>query len=403
MPEAQAGAAGAGQTEGGIEDPSALPFEEDCFVLPAAIEEDRVLEKRNVRPGAPDYCVEPFRALRVEATLVIEPGVMIEVQQRSAIAVQNGGSLTARGTADRPIVFTGRSDGPGAWPGIHFLTASSENVLEHVIVEHAGGDTVFEPTSVAVGASTGASGSVAISNTVLRDGGGIGIVVYNGLLPGFVHNTITGHAAAPFVGTLPAAGQLDATSSFTGNAQSFIGITASTSVNVKIPSTDVTLAALGLPYRVGHHGIASGSQLELRSKLTVLPGVRLEFEQSAGVVVEQTGSLEAVGTRESPIVFDAANESSGGWRGMGVISTSKYNRLEFVEVRNGGSPNRLCCGFNKSANIVIGDIVDVPGTISLRDVTIAGSAGYGIYIHKSGRLSSERVRFESNEREDLAP
>jgi hypothetical protein len=84
------------------------------------------------------------------ATLTIEPGVTMKFEANRSLEVQHytgdepaGAALVAKGTADKPIVFTSASatPAPGDWVGISFGGAlDPSNRLDHVRVEYAGGD-----------------------------------------------------------------------------------------------------------------------------------------------------------------------------------------------------------------------------------------------------------------------
>jgi len=75
-------------------------------------------------------------------TLTIEPGTTLVFEQDARLTVwSDTGALYAVGTASAPIVFTGLSAQPGYWCGLYFHdTHSTDNRLEHVIVEYGGGD-----------------------------------------------------------------------------------------------------------------------------------------------------------------------------------------------------------------------------------------------------------------------
>jgi hypothetical protein len=82
----------------------------------------------------------PYRVYKhiiIEGAVSIEPGARFEFSDLGGIWV--GGSLTAEGTADAPIVFEGVEPMAGAWRGIYFRrTTSDANRLAHVEVHHAG-------------------------------------------------------------------------------------------------------------------------------------------------------------------------------------------------------------------------------------------------------------------------
>lgn len=92
----------------------------------------------------------------IHAHVTIEPGAELRFNQGSGLWVGDNGSLTAEGTAAKPIVFTGTEKAPGFWDGIGFNTRSPENILRHCIVTYAGeqdgathGDIGLNPQSMA--------------------------------------------------------------------------------------------------------------------------------------------------------------------------------------------------------------------------------------------------------------
>ncbi len=80
--------------------------------------------------------------LNLTDKLDIDPGVTMIMDAGSAIRVNNGGALSANGTAAQPIVFTGQEPTPGYWDGILFsFSPTVNNRLDHVVVEYGGGGT----------------------------------------------------------------------------------------------------------------------------------------------------------------------------------------------------------------------------------------------------------------------
>jgi hypothetical protein len=74
------------------------------------------------------------------ATLTIEPGATLKFEADKYLWVRYG-KIVAKGTEDKPIVFTSANSSPGAgdWEGIVFETQTmAGNVFDHVTVEYAG-------------------------------------------------------------------------------------------------------------------------------------------------------------------------------------------------------------------------------------------------------------------------
>lgn len=99
---------------------------------------DTVWEARN----AP-YLIDG--ALYVEgATFVPAPGVQIVFAEGSGMVVSEGGTLYALGTAQYPVVFTGKEPVAGYWDSLVFTDASPNSRLEHTYVSYGGGGTIYE-------------------------------------------------------------------------------------------------------------------------------------------------------------------------------------------------------------------------------------------------------------------
>lgn len=78
-----------------------------------------------------------------DCNLTLQPGVKMEFTENGYIYVDNG-SLTAEGTPEKTITFSGQLKIPGSWGGIAYLfTSSSRNKLNYVTIENAGG-SVYE-------------------------------------------------------------------------------------------------------------------------------------------------------------------------------------------------------------------------------------------------------------------
>ncbi|MBF6608819.1 MAG: hypothetical protein ITG00_08790, partial [Flavobacterium sp.] len=80
--------------------------------------EDRILTDNP--NAAVDYIIDCV--MRVSADIIIEPGVVIEFGQNAGIEIDDFNvpyaSLSAEGTAAKPIVFRGAVSGAGYWRGL---------------------------------------------------------------------------------------------------------------------------------------------------------------------------------------------------------------------------------------------------------------------------------------------
>jgi len=94
-----------------------------------------------------DTLFEAGCSVAVETTIVLEKGATLRIGEGVRLSFGKGahlevfdGVLVARGTAERPVVFTAASASPkaGDWGGLVFFSPTKGSVLEHTIVEYAG-------------------------------------------------------------------------------------------------------------------------------------------------------------------------------------------------------------------------------------------------------------------------
>ena len=110
-------------------------------------------------------------ALYVKAALTLEPGVKIIAKDGTSIDIDDGGSLTAIGTAAKPIIFTSTRQVAGAWQGIEFYQSSSKNnKFDYTQILYAGSGAAAVKID---GAFRGSYAS--ISNTRIQYSDGYGI------------------------------------------------------------------------------------------------------------------------------------------------------------------------------------------------------------------------------------
>ncbi|HET9327894.1 MAG TPA: right-handed parallel beta-helix repeat-containing protein [Candidatus Eisenbacteria bacterium] len=126
--------------------------------------------------------------------------------------------------------------------------------------------------------------------------------------------------------------------------------------------------------------------------LTVEPGATLKFEAGAGVTVghpngSSTGSLMAVGTAGSPIVFTSVNGAPGGWLGIVFPGSSTASQMSYCVIENGGG-NYFGQYFN----------IKSVGTSqpALSNCVIRNSAGWGIFRQASGTVTASSCAFVCN-------
>ena len=102
------------------------------------ISANTTLINRISNPALPDYIASSN--VSVNATLTIEPGVLIAFAENVSLNIVNGNTaIVANGTSTEPITFTSQGKTNGLlWKGIYVASGSALNSFDHVIVEYAG-------------------------------------------------------------------------------------------------------------------------------------------------------------------------------------------------------------------------------------------------------------------------
>ena len=327
-----------------------------------------------------DCDVVVTKVLTVSAALTIEPGAKVCFQPDTGLVVSETGSLTAAGTAEAPILMAGTVATAGSWKGINVVSNNPANRFTHVTFQHAGaaeslccgvflgGEDV--QGALILGDKTEAS-QAAVEDCLFKDVGAHGLFLFPAArLASFARNRFEGVAKAPVALPLEAAGALDVASSYAGPVR-----VLATGNALEVP---VTLKALPVAWGMSL-GVADKT-FQVRSKLAVEAGARLEFEAKGGLVVEEVGSLEVKGSAASRVVITGKVQTPGYWKGLGLLSLT--NSLAYADVEYGGNADGLCCGFflngaDARANLVIGDYVTA-AAVTLSNVSSTHGGGSGL-------------------------
>ena len=114
----------------------------------------------------------------IYAPQTIEAGATLEFQANGGMRIAPQGALTAVGTADKPIVFTGEQKTAGYWQGIHF-SQSNNNVLDFVKVEF-GGSRLSYLANISLNGTPTLPSKANITNCTIQNSQHYGIWVHTG-------------------------------------------------------------------------------------------------------------------------------------------------------------------------------------------------------------------------------
>lgn len=333
--------------------------------------------------GTRRWAALPFRIENrffVAGDLTIDPGATLQFAQDTSLHVEAGGTLTAKGTTERPIKFAGAADTKGFWQGIQIKSggigtpATIGATFDHCEISDAGGTNwTGAPDSKASLFMNDASGA-AITNTTFRNSAHYGLWAgEKARLPGFASNTFTGNARVMVVHP-DRVGELGDGNALTSNDEDTVRVTFS---NVDKLSTDATWKDQGVPYTVTN-------RFSVEAALAIDAGVVLRFSQDNGMIIDEKGSLTANGTAAKPVRFAGQNEvATGYWQGIQFQSNSPKNVLSHTTVAHAGAK-----GWNGGAQSDAAIFVADNASVSLSSVTLGPGGGYGIHLAGAGSAVS---------------
>lgn len=335
--------------------------------LDANITAKTVLINRISNPDFPDYVVS--KDIAVSAELTINPGVVIAFARDTKFVINdNGGSLIAKGEADKKIRFEGREKTKGFWAGLQINSASGANVMEYVEITHAGAKTFTGTIRGGMGLVGGSKAQMAIRNCTFAANNGFGLYIGKGAsLLGFANNTFKENSEAGILLDANNVKSLDENSVFTGgNGRNVVEIYSS--MLDGNTSSEIRWAVFKdkTPYRISESmGVNSGWK--------IMPGTILEFGRDVTLRIDN-GYLDATGTKDNKVVFRGADPTNGYWRGIIFYSNSLKNVIEYADVSGGGSAVIVS---GAKANIAI---YGTGSRMTIKNSTISNSAGYGVCI-----------------------
>ncbi|UCF32797.1 MAG: hypothetical protein JSV78_10735, partial [Phycisphaerales bacterium] len=324
-----------------------------CETIGGSINTDTVLD-------AACYIVES--SVRVtEATLTIQPGTVLRFQQGKEMTIGSTGKLVAVGTATEPILFTGEEPIRGYWGGFRFDQSNSmQNEMRYVTIEYGGG---YWDANLVLSGSSSSPARVKIANCTLRESETDGLYANEySVIDEFASNVITANGQGAAYMAANVVGYFDDTSSYAGNDADFVRIWGGS------VSRDQTWPGIDADY------LAEGS-ISVRANLTLDPGARIVFASGKEMTVDNDGTMVAVGTADSPIVFTGQELIRGFWGGLRFYqSNSTDNQLDHAVIEYGG-------GY-WDANLVLSGSSSSPARVKVTNCTMQGSETYGLYANE---------------------
>lgn len=255
-----------------------------------------------------------------EATLTVEPGVVVQFAQQTMLDVR--GKILATGTHSQTILFTGSTPQPGWWDGIHVSGATDApnigSVFDYVTIEYGGYlyanlylhwaeakvDHSIMRYSLKDGLYGVASTGIDASNLTLTNNGRYPVYIYEASGQGRLENLVA-----------------------TGNSADAIVL------RTGIVLGERRFENAGLPYHIMEYfGVNPGGVLSID------PGVEVAF--NTNVSLDMRGILHAVGTAADPILLTGIKKIRGDWNGIFIqglgTAPNHGSVLDHVTLEYGG-------------------------------------------------------------------
>ena len=306
-------------------------------------------------------------SMQVNAPLTIAAGSTVQFDAGGRLVVNATGSLTAIGTAEAPIQFSGALASAGYWNGLHLnVSDSAGNQLEHVVIEHAGADPQL-PGGLSTSTNSGQRARVSLRDVTFRNNAGPGFLLDdNTRLTQFenIVSTVNGSAGRVNPALL---GVFGSNLSLAGNTDDSLLLSDVVLVE------PLTMPALDVPYRFG--------AIDVDAPLTLAPGSRLVAQAGGRIRITDSGSLTARGTIGEPVVFEGSAAVAGHWRGLLFSNAgSPANLLDQMVIRDAGGLADGTGGSVSTGAVVLLCSEAAPTALAISNARIENSAGWGVYL-----------------------
>lgn len=306
--------------------------------------------------------VEVCGDISINAALTIPEGVTVVMCPGSALDVTETGSMSATGTASSPIIFKGETASPGFWEGIRFGSNNPNNKLEYVTVSDAGSYWAWDYANV----SMADLAKLSITNSTFSNSERYGIYANNNAtFPTFLNNTFSNNTLAGLNIAASHLGSIDGASNYdVSNGEDFVNVRGMVlNTGATWPATTTPLLFVG--------------DFNLNAGIIIAPGANILMEAGAEIDVAETGYLTALGTAVLPISIKGRYTSAGYWSGIYFRSNNPNNKLDYVNVADGGS----YWAYDYAT-------VNVIGRLEMDNSSITNSNSWGMVIESSGAIYS---------------
>ena len=318
--------------------------------------------------------------------LTVQPGV--EARFTGAIGLDVEGTISAVGTSDKPILFTGVEKTPGYWIGVGLwgteTRLNSGSLFDYVTIEYGAYPNGDGNLSLQYASAT-------VRHSVFRNSGKFGLATGLGAWVDIADSAFTGNTLGAMYFRDASVDQKLASLTIQNNAAGKdIVMLGGGTIHGNIAWEALPA---GIPYVAeGSIDVASGGTL------TIAPGVEVQFAGATrGLGALNDGRLIAAGTAQQPIKFTGTTKTPGSWDGIYFSGSNDTPNLDsllrYVTIEYGGYSGgniymenaypRIshCVIRSSSSHGIFGRIAAGP---RVSDTAINDNAGYAIYLRDAG-------------------
>ncbi len=304
----------------------------------------------------------------ISKNLVIKEGSSFVFNSGNAFTINSTGSLIAKGTKAKPILFTGEQKTAGYWEGLRFYYSNNvKNELDYVTVEYAGGNNYG---NLMLDANTHSPCRIKINNSTFKHSLNHGFWFDDGsIIDTFSNVTSTKNSKSAGYLSASSLDSLDSASKFTGNSKDYITLNGSTL------NKDTTWQPLTVPVNVA-------GDISISKNLVIKEGSSFVFNSGNSFTINSTGSLIAKGTKAKPILFTGEQKTAGYWDGLRFsYSNNVKNELDYVTVEYAGG--------NNYGNLMLDANTHSPCRIKVNNSVFTNSSKYGVWLDDGSITNSD--------------
>ncbi|MBX7242032.1 MAG: hypothetical protein K1X92_09810 [Bacteroidia bacterium] len=219
--------------------------------------------------------------------------------------IEDGGGLNATGTAEKPIVFTGKEKTKGFWKGLFYIGSNTvNNKLIHCIVEYGGcDDYLYQEGNVVLGSNAYGAGRLTMDNTTVRQGLKDGIYISEGSFLDNISNCVVTGNDYPVRVEVTKSSSLSGNNDFTGNANDVVWVQGWCFGGTPM-STNLNWKKLNVPYSL---------------KCAVISVASFTIEATTKVIMQEEAQIQGEAGASfnfNNVTFEGKEHTAGYWKGF---------------------------------------------------------------------------------------